>query len=136
MRQRQQVSTQKNNKSSLRNKKFVEEAIADLLKFGCIEETKERPFCCNPLTVAKGEKLRLVLDLRHVNQYVTPNKFKYENLKTFSQLFEQNDYFVTFDLKNGYHHIQIHEEHRKYLGFQWTYANGETKYFQFLVLPF
>ena len=126
----------KNNQSSMRNKQFVEEAISKLLRYGSIEELSQRPFCCNPLTVAESSKLRLVLDLRHVNQYVTPNKFKYENLKTFSELFEQGDYFITFDLKNGYHHIQIHREHRKYLGFEWTFANGETRHYQFLVLPF
>ena len=126
----------KNNQSSMRNKQFVEEAISKLLRYGSIEELSQRPFCCNPLTVAESSKLRLVLDLRHVNQYVTPNKFKYKNLKTFAELFEQGDYFITFDLKNGYHHIQIHREHRKYLGFEWTFANGETRHYQFLVLPF
>ena len=56
----------KNNQSSLRNRPFVDEAIRKLEAFGCIEESSARPFCCNPLTVAEGEKLRLVLDLRPI----------------------------------------------------------------------
>ena len=64
------------------------------------------------------------------------HKFKCEDLKTFSELFEKNDYFVTFDLKSGYHHIDIHLAHHKFLRFEWTFQNGETKYFLFVVLPF
>ena len=40
------------------------------------------PFCCNPLTVARGKKLRLVFDLHHVNAYLHERKFRYKNLKT------------------------------------------------------
>ena len=109
----------RNNKSSLNNATFVEEAIESLLTKGCISEVDEIPMCCNPLTVAnKNSKLRLVLDLRHVNQYVQLDKFKYEDLTTFAEIFEEKDFFVTFNLTSGYHHIDIHPEHKKYLGFQ------------------
>ena len=37
----------------------------------------------------------------------------------------------TFDLKSGYHHIEVVQEHRKYLGFEW-----KGNYFQFTVLPY
>ena len=124
-----------NNKSSFRHKKFVETSIEDLLKNNCIKELDYAPHCVNPLTVADKSKLRLVIDLRHVNNYEVKKKFKYENLKTVSELFEQDDHFVTFDLKSGYHHIPIHESHQKYLGFSWVF-NGRRRFFQFKVLPF
>ena len=38
-------------------------------------------------------------------------------------------------MKSGYHHIAIHPDDIKYLGFAWNF-NGETRYFLFLVLPF
>ena len=60
----------KNNRSSQRNRSFVESSIFELLKNKCIEEVNEPPFCINPLSVAEGKKLRLVLDLRHVNKYL------------------------------------------------------------------
>ena len=41
-----------------------------------------------------------------------------------------------FDLKSGYHHIEIHKDCQKYLCFSWKFADGTTKYFQFAVLPF
>ena len=60
----------------------MEEAIGKLLKQGCIEQVDQVPYCCNPLTVAGGKKLCLVLNLRHVNAYLCDRKFRYENLKT------------------------------------------------------
>ena len=125
-----------NNKSSLRNSKFVSQAILKLLKNNCIEELDQKPYCCNPLTVAESKKLRLVLDLRHVNSFIKQNKFRYENLTTLSEILSEGDHFTTFDLSSGYHHIEIHPEHRKFLGFEWTFEDGSTKYFQFCVLPF
>ena len=126
----------KNNKSSLDNSKFAEKAIEDLLQKGAIREVFEKPYCTNPLTVSeKNSKLRLVLDLRHVNKFVKHVKFKYEDLRTLSEMFSEDDYFTTFDLKYGYHHISIHPEHYKYLGFQWSFAT-KVRFFEFVVLPF
>ena len=51
-------------------------------------------------------------------------------------MLNKGDYFTTFDLTSGYHHIEIHPEHRKFLGFEWTFEDGSTRYFQFCVLPF
>ena len=59
----------KNNASSLRNYDFVTKAIDELIKTKCVVQVDEIPYCCNPLTVAESQKLRLVLDLRHVNRY-------------------------------------------------------------------
>ena len=46
-------------------------------------------------------------------------------------LFEKVDYLFTFDLKSGYHHVDIAEEHYKYLGFVW-----HGRFNIFTVLPF
>lgn len=125
----------KNNSSSLRHDMFVKESIQKLLTNKCILEVNEQPFCCNPLTVAEKSKLRLVIDLRHVNTFIKKSTFKYEDLQTLTEMYEQNDFFFTFDLRSGYHHIQIHESHQKYLGFHWVF-DGKIRYFIFLVLPF
>ena len=84
----------KNNASSLRHKAFVSQAIIDLLNAGFITELSEPAYCSNPLTVADKGKLRLVLDLRHVNEHLALETFRYEDLKTVAELFETNDYFV------------------------------------------
>lgn len=46
------------------------------------------------------------------------------------------DFMFTFDLKSGYHHVEIFEEHRKFLSFSWKFSDGNVRYFQFSVLPF
>ena len=122
----------KNNKSSFSHSW---DAISELLSNGCIIEQNFPPFCVNPLTVAEGKKLRLVLDLRHVNSYLVKLKFKCEDLRSLSQMLEHGDWFFTWDLKSGYHHVDIHPDHYKYLGFAFDF-DGQTRYFCFTVLPF
>jgi len=124
------------NASSLRNKTFVQDSIVELLRKRCIRETSNMPFCCNPLTVADKGKLRLVIDLRHVNSYLKFPTFKYEDLRTAKQHLDSDYFFVTFDLKSGYHHVPINVDYQNYLGFSWTFDSGVTRYFVFVVLPF
>ena len=50
---------------------FVVKAIGELLCNNCIVEHDFPPYCVNPLTLAEGKKLRLVIDLRHVNAFVS-----------------------------------------------------------------
>ena len=95
------------------------------------------PYCCNPLTVVVGKKKRLVLDLsRSVNSYVLCDKFKYENLVTLSEMFNEGYWFFTFDLESGYHHIDVHPNSRKYLGSSFVWPDGRVRYFVLNVLPF
>ena len=51
-------------------------------------------------------------------------------------MLSKGNYFTTFDLTSGYQHIEIHPKHCKFLGFEWTFEAGSTRYFQFCVLPF
>ena len=125
----------KNNRSALKHPGFVAEAITELLSNGCIVEHYVPPFCVNPLTVAEGKKLRLVIDLRHVNSYLVKPKFKYEDLRSLSQVLDEGHWFFTWDLMSGYHHLDICPDHQKYLGFAWPFS-GVVRYFTFAVLPF
>ena len=74
---------------------------------------------------------RLVINLRHLNRFLWKQKFKYEDLRVAMLLFEKGDFLFSFDLKSGYHHIDIAEAHFKYLGVSW-----EGKFDIFTVLPF
>ena len=47
---------------------------------------------------------------------------------------EPTDLIFKFDLNQGYHLIDIDEEHQKYLGFSWK-IKRQTRYFAFKVLP-
>lgn len=130
-------SFQKNHVHNKADCEFVEGALLELLNNHCIVETNACPTVCSPLQVVTSSKgkQRLVIDLRHVNQYLLKCKFKYEGLEVVTQMFEKGDYFTTFDLKSGYHHVDIHKDHWQYLGLAWEF-NNTTRYFQFRVLPF
>ena len=56
-----------NNRSALNNREFVTKEVLDLLSSGRVREVDiSKVHTINPLTVAdSGEKLRLILDLRH-----------------------------------------------------------------------
>lgn len=76
------------------------------------------------------------MDLRHINLHVFKQKFKCEGLHTIRDIFSA-DYFVfSFDLKSGYHHVDIFPDHRKFLAFSWHFGTNCVRYFQFTVLPF
>ena len=62
-------------------------------------------------------------------------KFKYEDLRSLSQVLEEGHWDFTWDLRSGYHHVDIFVEHQTYLGFSWRF-NGVPRYFTFAVLPF
>ena len=91
------------------------------------------PHICIPLSVVESSsgKKRLVLNLRHLNRFLWKQKFKYEDLRVAMCLFEKGDYVFSFDLKSGYHHIDIAKEHWKYLGFSW-----QSCFYVFTVFPF
>lgn len=127
-----------NHRSALNHADFVEQAITDLLSVGSVQEVRSSDLTLiSPLGVVpkKNSKLRLILDLRFLNQHLHLKKFKYEDLLVASQLVSRGDWFVTFDLKNGYHHIDIGVSHRTYLGFSFR-VSGRVRYFQFASLPF
>lgn len=128
-----------NHKSALDNYDFVVDAINEMLCSGAVEEVHHPQdiYICNPLGVVpmKKNKLRLILDLRYLNQHLATTKFKYEDMKVASQILHKGDWFFTFDLKSGYHHIDSAESHKCYLGFSFV-IGGFCRHFVFASLPF
>ena len=72
----------------------------------------EPPFWVNPLTVAEDKKLRFVIDRKHVNCHLVSFKFKYEDLRSLSQVLQERHWLFTWDLN-----VDISSDHQKYLGF-------------------
>ena len=127
-----------NHASTIKHSDFVSEEITKLLSSGVLVEVGESDLTvCSPLSVVKNVsgKCRLILDLRYVNQHLRVTKFKYEDIRTACDLFQQGDWFFKFDYSSGYHHIDIFLAHTQFLGLSWVF-DGYTRYFQFTVLPF
>ena len=126
-----------NNHSALNNANFVTQTVEELLNTGRIKEVKNPPYAVNPLSLSENgsHKLRLILDLRYVNKHVFKDKIKFDDWKIMQDFLEPTDLLFKFDISQGHHHIDIDEQHQKYLGFSWK-IKGQTRYFVFTVLPF
>lgn len=125
-----------NNTSAIENSEFVESAISDLVNSRSIVEVPFVPHVVNPLSVSiqSSGKKRLILDLRHVNKCVWKQKFKFEDWRFLIPYLEKGSFLFNFDLKSGYHHVEIFPDHQNFLGFSWN-LNGVDKYFCFTVWP-
>ena len=106
---------------------------AVLVTTRCVRVVPEPPLVCSPLSVVENSvgKKRLVINLRHLNRFLWKQKFKYKDLRIAMMLFKRGDYLFSFDLKSGYHHVDIANHHWKYLRFNW-----EDIHYVFTVLPF
>ena len=128
-----------NNRSAIQHSEFVELAISDLLIAGSVVECVCAPTVVNPLSVsiqASGKK-RLILDLRYPNQFLMKSKIKFEDAKTmlYSFIDCSQNWLFSFDIKSGFHHIDILPPDQEFLGFSWP-KDGVIRFYKFTVLPF
>ncbi|XP_065943706.1 uncharacterized protein [Magallana gigas] len=123
----------KNNKSAILNAEFVSDTVSELLLSSCIIQVPFIPVVVNPLSVAMNSsgKKRLILDLSVLNKFVRRDKVKFEDWKIALQYFQKGFHMFKFDLKSGYHHIDICSAQQTFLGFSWN-----NLFYVFTVLPF
>ena len=98
---------------------FVKSAINHLIINSCVTEVFETPVIINLLSISiqKSGKKHLILDLSYVNQFLYKCTFHCEDLSLVKEILNPGDFMFTFDLKSGFHHVEIFPEHRKYLSF-------------------
>lgn len=125
-----------NHPGALENETFVTKEIERLVTCGAVKRCApgDVPKIVSPLNAVpkKGKvSLRLVIDMRHVNQFIKAPKFKYEGHKNLSVVLERDDWVFTLDLKSGYNHLSINEHFVTYFGFYW-----KGVYYCYVVLPF
>ena len=70
-----------------------------------------------------------------MNQFVEKRRFKFEGVPEAFQFIIENGFMFKYDLTSGYHHIQVHRDHQKYLGFAWKFGDV-VRHFVFASLPF
>jgi hypothetical protein len=59
------------------------------------------------------------------------SKMKFEDVACAKQFLSSECFGFVWDLKSGYHHVDIFHSHCKYLGFKW-----KNNFYIFTVLPF
>ena len=102
--------------------------FSELIERGYVQEVLNPPKFINPLHVVQqsGGKCRLILDLSYLNRFIWKQSVRLEDIRTVFDLFQSGYFlffFFTFDLKSGYHHVEIFPDHRQYLGFSWNFGS-------------
>ena len=118
---------------------FVAEAIQELIQKSKISEVNSSDLSnINPFSVSIQPcgKKRLIHDLRLINQHLYKFNFKYEDYKKVLGCFKPGGFAINFDLKSGYHHLDICPHHRQYSGFAWSFPDGTERFFMCNVLSF
>lgn len=110
----------------------LEEIKAKLLELGVVELTDDTSFVSRSrLEPKKDGGFRLIVDLRHVNDHLVSQPCKYETLQELRHLVQDQDWMISCDLANGYYHMGLHPEHRRFIT---TVINGTV--IRFCALPF
>ena len=52
-----------------------------------------------------------MINFKHLNRFLWKQHFKYEDLRVAMLLFERDNFMFSFDLKSGYHHVDISKTH-------------------------
>ena len=133
---------ERNNKSARSEKPYLIESVSSLRDRGVVKKLNCRPWCTNPLTVStrmvEGKlKKRLCIDLsRHVNLFLMLEAMTMNTLDKSLALVSPGDWMATYDLTSAFHHIPIHPEHHKYLGFAIENEHGEEEFYAYTCMPF
>jgi hypothetical protein len=103
---------------------FVDAEVPRLLGTGAVEVTERRlAHCILALSTTtkkrSPDKLRLVYDGRHVNEQMDVPTMRYEDLDTVQEMAEPGDWMETADLSEGFHHLTIRSQDRKFVCFEW-----------------
>ena len=122
-----------NRHFSPKETRFIDQEISVLLQSGAIAQSIHRPFCVSPISCVpkKNAEFRLIINLRRLNYSCPCPAFQYEDINTVLDITNPGDLLVTLDIKSGFHHLPIHPDYQKYLGFCWR-----NKYYIWCVLPF
>ena len=127
-------SVQQNQVYTLSQERFVDQEIENLLQAGSINQcTREDLICILPIKCVPkpGQKWRLVIDSRKVNNYIECDKFTQEGIESVSEQIQEGDQLISIDLKNGFHHVKVQKRFRKYLGITW-----KGKYYFWCIFAF
>lgn len=112
---------------------FIQSEIHRLIECDYIEVCERKPKCVSPLGCVpkRNGKYRLITDLRNLNSFCSPPRYKNEDVRDLASILKPHDKFISLDIKDGFYHIPVHPLDREYLGFCWSGV-----YYRWKVLPF
>lgn len=121
-------------------KEWMQKELNRLIKSSaikCLGSQQERPkflLEISPvfLVPKKGpKKWRMVIDLRRLNSILPKKNVRLEGLGGLLRTIGVGWYIITWDLKDGYHHVMMRKSAQRFLGFQIL-----ENWYYYSVLPF
>jgi len=109
----------------------VQEQVEEMLADHIIEESYSS--YVNPLTLVQrdGKRVRICLDAREANKFMTPDRAKVPAMQMLLQRFHGTSYISTLDLSSAFLQIPLEESSRKWTAFQF-----QNKVYQFTRVPY
>ena len=112
---------------------IIQEEIKTLLQKQVIAMSVHEPgeFISPIFTRPKKDgSLRMILNLKNLNDHVFYNHFKMESLDNVLNIIQPNVWMASVDLKDAFYTVPIHQTHQKFLKFQWN-----NKLYKFQAMP-
>ena len=113
---------------------WLDAEVARLVAEGAVEAVAHRPHVVSPVFLVDKpgpKRFRLVVDMRMLNLALPHRVAKQEGLADLLRLGGRGWWACSWDLENGYHHLDIRPESRDLLGFGWR-----ERWYRYCVLPF
>ena len=96
----------------LKNK--LQNKLNEMEKIGIISRVNEQREWINSIVIVeKGDKIRICIDPKHLNQALNKFHFPIPSLDELKQDLKDSQYFTVLDLKDGFWHIELDEESKK-----------------------
>lgn len=96
----------------------IDNEISDLFKKGIIEHAtsdNDDEYISNIfLRPKKNGKFRVILNLKHLNNFIEYHHFKMETFTAALGLVSENCFFGSIDLQDAYYSCPVHESDRKF----------------------
>ena len=113
--------------------------VTTLLQMGSIKQITQKhvrqyglPQVVLPIfLVEEKDKFRPIIDARFSNLTFLPPWFPLPDIEHFINQLTRDTFWFKCDIKGGWHHIPIHQDHSNFFAFHW-----KGKLFQYLVCPF
>ncbi|XP_055910752.1 uncharacterized protein LOC129945117 [Eupeodes corollae] len=109
----------------------LEKILKDLLSKGIIRESNSQYASPIVLVEKKNKEFRLCIDYRELNKITLRDNYPLPLIEDNIDRLKNKKYYTTLDLKNGFYHVSLEEESRKYTSF--TTPIGQ---YEFTKMPF
>ena len=130
----QVTNLSKNYNLSVSDKVSITKELKVMLEQGIIKETirevNDIVSKIFPRTKSDGVSIRIILNLKQLNEQLPVSKFKMSGILDALDLVTPNAFMASIDLIQAYFNVSVNPDQVKYLKFFW---NG--KYYNFQVLP-